>query len=297
MLTEFKNLLGNNRQIIKKIYQPPPKQTEFPDTHKWIKAPNIVHQIDVLYFSTDKKYGQKYILLGVDIYNNICFGYPLKTLTNEELVFILNHAYEQSKYLNPPKMLMADAEFDNHKVRNWCNENNVGLHITQPDEHRQLFAVNQLCKTIGTILWKIQVSNEIRIKRPDTDFRDNLKKVINILNEYHVRKWKLNSKGEKQNQTETSTSKDDGIKSELKNNKILKKGLKVRVRLTHPINWHTGKKLHGNFRATDPRWSKDIYVIDDFYIIKDQPILYKVINERNNEIFNHLLMASDLQII
>ena len=60
------------------------------------------------------------------------------------------------------------------------------------------------------------------------------------------------------------------------NKDLLAIGDRVRVLLDHPINLHDGSRLAGKFRASDARWSKEIYQITDLVLMDDRPPMYVV---------------------
>ena len=61
---------------------------------------------------------------------------------------------------------------------------------------------------------------------------------------------------------------------------IITIGSKVRVKLDYPINVVNEKRLHGVFRSSDIRWSKEIYEISNIVLRPGFPIMYKVDNEK-----------------
>jgi hypothetical protein len=57
---------------------------------------------------------------------------------------------------------------------------------------------------------------------------------------------------------------------------ILEKGTKIRIQLDAPKDVASGKRLHGNFRASDPRWSIKIYTIESPLITENKNVLYSI---------------------
>jgi hypothetical protein len=62
---------------------------------------------------------------------------------------------------------------------------------------------------------------------------------------------------------------------------ILPIGTPVRVQLDKPIDYVEEKRLHGNFRTGDIRWTKAIGKITRVFIRPNQPIMYQV-NDKTN---------------
>ena len=60
------------------------------------------------------------------------------------------------------------------------------------------------------------------------------------------------------------------------NEEVLAIGTKVRILLEYPINIVTGKKLHGVFRSSDIRWSKEIKTITDIALNPGMPVMYQI---------------------
>ena len=58
-----------------------------------------------------------------------------------------------------------------------------------------------------------------------------------------------------------------------KNDTLLSKGIRVRVKLDEPISV-LGKKLHGKFRTGDIRWDPEIRTIKKLMLSPDQPSTY-----------------------
>ncbi len=57
---------------------------------------------------------------------------------------------------------------------------------------------------------------------------------------------------------------------------ILDKGTRVRIQLDAPKDVASGKRLHGGFRASDPRWSIKIYTIESPLITENKNVLYSI---------------------
>ena len=71
---------------------------------------------------------------------------------------------------------------------------------------------------------------------------------------------------------------------------ILDEGDKVRVKLNRPLDVVSGKRLHGNFRATDIRFSKEIHTIDKVNILPNQVPTYFVSGIRDRAYPRHELL-------
>ena len=72
---------------------------------------------------------------------------------------------------------------------------------------------------------------------------------------------------------------------------ILPEGTKVRIALDYPINAVTNEKLHGNFRAGDIRFSKEIYEIEKIILTPNQPVSYLVSRIKNRSFLSNQLLV------
>ena len=54
-------------------------------------------------------------------YNGFCDARPLKSNSMDEIIKNLNDIYKKSKYLERPKTIQGDNQFDNKKFRDFCN--------------------------------------------------------------------------------------------------------------------------------------------------------------------------------
>lgn len=297
MIRGFRNLLGDKDLEIRKLYKDVPKRKYTP--HLKILKPNILHQIDILFLPTDKKYDSKYLLLVVDVGNSLCDGKDMKNMDWEnDILPAVRTLYDKSEVLDIPRCISGDSQFDCIHFRSWCNSNGVEFKKTQGYEHTQLAHVNQLCKTIGTILWKMQVVQEMKTKKSNTNWVENYRDVINILNEHRIKKYKINEDGVR-GDIDLEKIGEVSDKPQFKTEKgyVLGIGSRVRIRLTHPRSYATDNVLNGNFRATDHRWSKQIYEIVDTILQADEPVLYQVKNATNNKIYNYLLTQEKLMVV
>jgi len=271
----------NNKKLIQQLYKKPPKEVDFPSIP--VNAPNMFHEFDILHFTNDN--GYQYILSVIDVYNSKMDARPLKSKSMTPIIDALDQIYDNGQYLNRPRTLQGDHAFNNKALRDWCQRHQINLKITEVNEHRQNAHVERLNQTIGTILWKLQVDVEITTKRPYTQWVNWLPQIVKEIND-----------------TKPAIVPDKvPLNQPLKLNKVnryfFENGDKVRLSLSHPQTIQ-GKPLHGNFRATDHRWSyPDEYQVVDLYLMPDQPPLYRIKNIKTDKLFNHLVPAERLQLI
>ena len=73
---------------------------------------------------------------------------------------------------------------------------------------------------------------------------------------------------------------------------LLPVGTEVRVQLDVPVDYLSGKRLIGTFRATDVRWSKEPHIISDVVIKPGSPPLY-ILDDDNSTAYT----KNQLQVI
>ena len=61
------------------------------------------------------------IRIFIDAHNGLCDARPLKSNSMDEIIKNLNDIYKKSKYLERPKTIQGDNQFDNKKFREFCN--------------------------------------------------------------------------------------------------------------------------------------------------------------------------------
>lgn len=275
-----------NESVIKALYTRPTKEKIYP-TYQ-IHKPNVLHEIDVLYFTNDN--GYKYILSVIDVYNSLAEARPLKTLTMTEIMKQLDDIYIKSKCLNDPKILQADSEFNNVRFHKYCEKNNIKLKITEPYHHRQNSHVERLNQSIQKILWEHQLDKEIETKQINTSWVGLLKSVIT-----HINSERLKSLDD--NYMKKNVKWTNQIKLTSKTPTLIQNGTDVRIKLDEPETIQ-GEKLHGKFRKVDTKWKyKPTYKVVDSLLTPNTVPLYHIKNNDTNKKINHLMPAESLQII
>ena len=75
------------------------------------------------------------------------------------------------------------------------------------------------------------------------------------------------------------TQLSDEPYSSASNEDVITIGSKVRTKLDYPINIVNEKRLHGVFRSSDIRWSREIKEISNIILKPGFPIMYQVADE------------------
>ena len=174
-----------------------------------------------------------------------------------------------------PSIIQVDAgtEFKG-VVQKYFTENNVLIRVGDVGRSRQQAMVESRNKSIAIALFQKHNIQELKLKKTNTKWVDDVKKVIEAINEHETEVYKKNK----------VTGKLPYIPLDAV---IFEVGTKVRVALSKPEGI-LGNKLKGRFRATDIRWSHDISTISNVIITPNQPIMYQVDGLTTGYTFNQL---------
>ena len=261
-IREFIDHLKTSKKTeLKSLYKKPvpEKGGEMPKTQVFTK--NVFHQADILYMPEDK--GYKYILVVVDPYDNSVDAEPVKDILSKDndVLKAFNKIYSR-KYLDFPNILTLDkgAEFTQEPIKEYFKDNYVHIKYALTGRSRQLATVERMNQRIGTILLKRMANQELITGEKSKEWVDDLKPLIEYYNE----------KKKKPLKEEISL---DPIANEYTGN-LLKIGTKVRLQLDYPIDNVRGKRLIGDFRSGDIRWTTKIYKITEVLLKPGFPPMY-----------------------
>ena len=300
MIKEFKELL-KNKEDLDILYKQPTKERIYPNLKVFNK--NVFHEIDVLYLpysqhNQSKSSPYKYLLTLIDVHNGLCDARPLKSNSMDEIIKNLNDIYKKSKYLERPKTIQGDNQFDNKKFRDFCNGyvdgrlntrlQKIKIKISIPYRHRQQAHIERLNQTIGQMVFLYQTDKELKTNKPYTEWHEHIKTIIDFINEYKLRDLNKNYE------------KEIKINSEFVFNKktkyTIREGTRVKILLDTPQTVY-GDKLPGKHRKSDIYWSVDDYIVLNCVMLPGNPPLYKVKNIKTGDIPDTLYTNEQLQII
>lgn len=273
-------------QTIKKLYTKPKKELVYP--HLQILKPNIMHEIDVLYLPND--HGFKYLLTIIDLHNSLCDARGLKNLDITSILHSLDDIYDNSMHLSYPNCIQADNGFHNNQFKNWCNNNDINLKITEAYQHRQNAHVERLNQSIGKIIWLYQVNTELETGKPFTRWHNIYRDVIQEINAIHLKG--LN----KSNERKEKEQKDEPILNK-QNNKIIDIGTKVRKALDKPESLQGVKYKNDKFRTVDHRWSTKQYEVVQSYLMANNPPMYQIKDINTNRVLKSMYTYERLQVV
>ena len=250
-IREFVDSLKSKKKTeLKSLYKKPVPEigNQVPKAQVFEKG--VYQQGDVLYSPEDK--GFKYLLVIVDLYDNSVDAEPVKDILGKDndVLKAFQKIYSRN-YLEIPLILTLDkgAEFTQQKVKDYLEKLEINVKYSLTGRSRQLAYVERQNQRIGTILMKRMASQELITGQVSKEWVDDIKPLIKLLNE---RKKKPLVK-------EISP---DPIANEYTGN-LLKIGTKVRLLLDKPIDTVRGKRLYGEFRSSDIKWTTKTYKITE----------------------------------
>jgi hypothetical protein len=252
-----KNAKANTE--LNQLYKKP-----IPETKKYMPIAqvfekDVYYQADVLYMPKDGDY--KFILVCTDMYDNTIDAEQMKEVNVENVLKAFKKMFKR-KYLNYPEFITFDKgnEFHGEQIINYFKKNKTNVKYALTGRHRQVANVERANQKISEILFKRMTSQELLTGEPSTEWVDDLKGLIEVLNE----------------------NKKTPLKKEISDipivdaysGKLFKIGQKVRLLLDYPINNTNHARLNGIFRTTDTRWTNKIYKITEILLKPGNPPMY-----------------------
>lgn len=244
----------------------PENRTQMPVSQ--VFYPNIYYQADLLYMPTDNKY--KYILVCVDLYDGKIDAEKLMNKFQEDIIYGFKNIFKR-KILKIPKFITFDkgSEFGS-EVKKYFNKKKCNVRYALTGRHRMLANVERANQKIASVLFKRMTNQELLQGEENKEWTKDLKGLIRVLN------YKKNKK------TPLKQPIQDFPIVDKYSGKLLKIGQKVRILLDYPINNTNEKRLNGNFRSTDTRWTKDLYTITEIILKPGFPPMY--LTDKNDNI-------------
>lgn len=254
--------------LLKKLFQKPKKQinknrSKFPTTKT---EPGFIHMADLLFLPNDR--GHRYALVVTDMGSGKTDAEPLKTKSADAVKRAFERIYSRG-ILSLPKFAMYvddGTEFKSDAARYFKNKGIV-IRVASVGRHSQQSLIERRNLRIGNAITMRQNAEELKTGNISRTWVRHLKKIIELINsKLPKRKIKKNNKLEE-------ILIEDGTK-------LLDKGTRVRVALDTPRDIR-GKRLHGNFRSNDMRFSKEPTRIKRVLLSPGQPPQYIVQGKPN----------------
>lgn len=261
-LPEAQNQQKMIKSIAKKIMTPPKPDKGKNAPSFQVYEPNNTHQMDLLTLPNDQ--GFKYLLVVVDIATKKIDAYPLREKSSEAVTNGLTQIYK-AKILKQPKRIECDqgGEFKKDFEKKFGKDLNIIIRRGKPGRHRQQGLVERANQTLGYLIFKKQLYEELEKNKTSTDWLHMYRKIIT----------KLNTKA-KQMQF-----KDNPPDAEGNSLNLLDIGTKVLVPEEEPRSIE-GYKYVGRFRKTDRRYELLPRVVKEVILKPNQPPLYLVATEK-----------------
>lgn len=246
--------------IVEVLMQKPKKDKGVNQPHTPFFSKDLKHQADLLFMPTDS--GYKYALVVADVGTRTVDAEPIKGKRSSDVLNAFKIIYKR-KILNKPKQISVDdgSEFKG-PVAEWFRDNHVGIKTALPARHRQQSIVENKNKLIAKILFKRMHEQEFETGVESNQWTDDLPKVISKLNENAMKRHK-------QLKPKTPTYQCQGNACDM-----YPQGMQVHVILDAPRDYVNKKRLHGNFRETDLRFSKEPHTIEKVIVEPGQPPMY-----------------------
>lgn len=263
-----KILNQQNTDVLHELMKKPHKETGDDMPHYQDFEKNYAQQADLLFLPSDK--GYKYLLVIVDDSTRLIDAEPLKDKYTTSIVKAFQKIYSRN-ILSPPKHIEVDSgnEFKG-TTEIYFKKLNIHIKVGDVNRHRQLGLVENANQRIGKIIFMIQNQKELETKKQSKQWISHLRSIIDELNE-HVK-----------NRIHNQPISDEPLFTKY-NSHMLNRGDNVRVLLDYPIDIHNNKRLHGDFRSGDIRWSLKIYKITELLLRDGFPPMYLVDNGKTTQ--------------
>lgn len=260
------------KQELAQIYKKPAKQKA--QSRFAVEVDNALHQADLLQLPNDE--GYKYALVVVDGHSRRVDAEPLKDKTAAQTKSAIQRIYARHKkgepLSMPPAKLMTDSgpEFKGAFAK-YMAEHKTFVATGEPGRHRTQALVEAANKEIGGALIRRQTAQELLTGDTSRHWVEVLPHLITSINRFR-----------KPAAPPGDELLDDG-------KPLLPDGAKVRVALEHPVNPVTDARLHGNFRASDPRWETAVSEVESLVLRPGAPPMYRIKGKRHMYTRNRLL--------
>ena len=262
---------------LKSLYQIPKRETGHQMPHFQVFKDGY-QEADLLFLPHDNK--MNYALVVVDIHSRKVDAEPITTKSSDTVVRAFEKIYKR-KILDLPISITFDSgsEFKG-ETKHYFEDQDIMVRYAATNRHRQVALVETKNKFIGSTLHKLMALIEIKTKKESRQWTKYLPDVIHSINQSLP--------------PPIDTQLSDEPFSDKSNEDIITIGSRVRTKLDYPINIVNEKRLHGVFRSSDIRWSRDIKKITNIILKPGFPILYTVDDEKFNRTRNEIQLVEEM---
>jgi len=262
-----KQIVDRDKDVaaLKSLYQTPLKEKGNQCPHYQVFEDGY-QQADLLFLPQDNKYN--YCLVVVDIHSRKCDAQQITTKSSDTVVKAFEKIYDRGILELPIRITFDNGSEFKGQTKQYFKDLDIKCEYAETNRHRQVAMVEAKNKTIGSTLHKLMALIELKTGKENRQWVKYLPDLIHSINE---------SIG-----PTIDTQLSDEPFSDKANENVLSIGTRVRTKLDYPISVADNKKLHGIFRSSDIRWSRDIKKITNIILKPGFPILYTVGEEPFN---------------
>ena len=264
-IEKFLNEMYNKKENteIKSLLKTPIKESKenMPHISNNILSDGVFYESDLLFLPTDK-FGYKYCLVVVDVYNSKCDAEPLKRKLPSSVESAFKKIFERGILKKPLKIQFDQGKEFKGELKDYFKEENIPVKYTLTNRHRQNASVENKNKTIGKLLMAYQNNQEFEKKKVvKGPWVKELPFLIKYLNEHLPKK-------------DNKDLTDDILASGV-NKTLIPLYTHVRRVLDYPVNAYNNKKLGDfKFRSGDIRWDKEPRKVEQWILNNNMPPMY-----------------------
>lgn len=140
-------------QEVNQLMKPNRKPKEFTSIMGYY--PHHTYQMDILIYDRYELHNYKYILVIIDVYSRYMMAVPLTNRKNSTIMDKIKQIFEK---MGLPEEINCDNEFNTKVFNNYCEENNIDVRYSDPNEVNKNAIVERVNGTIATKLQKIRIT-------------------------------------------------------------------------------------------------------------------------------------------
>ena len=259
--------LQSNEAVGPQQAAPPPgtyqRQREYT-----VLAPNAVHEADVLFLPTDPSTRDRYALTIVDLASRFKWAVPLRDKESGTIAKALMSVYDSRKIpLTWPKQLKVDAgkEFQG-AVSQMLEQHGVEVRRANKADHRAQSMIESWNGHLARLIFGEQRVREAESGVIQRAWVHNLPAILKEVNgDKNPIIRETPAKAIKQRVVVPPSPPELPLD---KQKDVLAVGTPVRVLAQEPDEG-------GRFRATDPRWSREVFKVVEYRVSPQTPIQYR----------------------
>jgi hypothetical protein len=228
-----------------------------------------VYQSDALYLPEDQ--GYTYLLVVVDTISGITDAEPIRALQAAQIEAAFKRIFTAGRPLPLPKFAMymdPGTEFKNRVVKEYFAEKGILTRYGKTGRSRQQAFAENRNKFLAQALFQGQVEKELTSGQTNTEWVDDVPKVIQAINDYQRPRYEKSRRYWEARKTQPLPALKPKVP-------ILEVGTPVRIIQEEPHDVF-GRKTDKRWRATDIRWEPKEYKITNVILTPRQPVLYQV---------------------